>query len=105
VQVTPPACDPATAGSNASGVEAQLSAMFEWVRRETLVDVTINAIPAVVLAYFVALTAITPAWQVPSLTTAVAHFLTVFPFVVLVVATYVVARAVETDAQAVEGER
>lgn len=73
--------------------------MFEWVRRETLVDVTINAIPAVVLLYFVGLTLATDGWQEFTLTTAVAHFLTVFPFVVLVIATYVVARAVETDQQ------
>lgn len=73
--------------------------MFDWVRRETLVDVTINAIPVVILVVAVALTLTLPAWQGLSLTVAVAHFLTVFPIVVLVVATYVVARAVEADIQ------
>ena len=73
--------------------------MFEWVRRETLVDVTINLIPAVVLVYFVVLTATDPAWQTLSVTTFMAHSLTIFPLIVLLVATYVVARAVEADIQ------
>lgn len=71
--------------------------MLDWVTRDTLVDLTINAIPAVILVYFVALTLAHPAWQSRSLTVVTAHFLTVFPLAVLVVATYVVARAVEAD--------
>lgn len=71
--------------------------MLEWVRRETLVDVTINAIPVVILVVAVGLTLSRAPWRELSLTTAIAHFLTVFPILVLVIATYLVARAVESD--------
>lgn len=73
--------------------------MLEWVRRETLVDLTINAIPVVILVFFVGVTLSHPGWRGLSLTVAVAHALTIFPILVLVVATYVVARAVEGDIQ------
>lgn len=73
--------------------------MFDWVSRDALVDLTINVVPAIVLAYFFALTIALSTWRELSFTTLLAHGLTLFPLVVLWIATYVVARAVVADAE------
>lgn len=73
--------------------------MLDWVSRETLVDVTINAIPTVILVFFVAVTVFTAPWGWDPLAETFAHLLTVVPIVTLVIATYYVARAVELDAR------
>ena len=73
--------------------------MFDWVNREMLLDVSINAIPAVILAYFVFLTLVRSPWEGPLLVEVLTHTLTVFPLVLLVFATYYAARAIERDEQ------
>ena len=73
--------------------------MFDWVNRDVLLDISINVIPVVILAYFVALTLLRSPWDGPLLETVLTHTLTVFPILVLLAATYYVARAIERDAQ------
>lgn len=73
--------------------------MFEWVDRDVLVDVAINAVPVGILAYFVGVTLLWFPWEVDPLTYVLTHVLTLVPIVVLTFATYHVARAVERDAR------
>ena len=72
--------------------------MFEWVTRDVLVDVSINAVPVVILAYFVVVTLLWFPWDVRPLAYVLTHALTLVPVVVLPFATYYVSRAVERDA-------
>lgn len=72
--------------------------MLEWVSRETALDVSINAIPVAILAYFAVLFQIASPWSFDPLTVTLTHALTLFPLLVLVVATYLGARAIESDA-------
>lgn len=88
-----------TTGDTAYCVAREHTSMFEWVRRETAIDVFINVVPIILLAYFLVLTLTNVAWRGVSRTVVVAHFLTVFPILVLAIATYVVARAIESDIQ------
>lgn len=74
--------------------------MLEWVTRDLLVDVSINAVPVVILTYFVAVTLLWFPWDVRPLAYVLTHVLTVVPVVTLAFATYHVSRAVERDARA-----
>ena len=74
--------------------------MFEWVDRDVLVDVSINVVPLVILAYFVVVTLVGSPWQETTLAVVMTHVLTLVPIVTLAVATYYVARAIERDARA-----
>jgi len=66
----------------------------EWATRETLLDVTVNLIPMVILLFFVVFyTAFRP-WGWDPTIFVLMHFLTVFPFVLLALLTYVSARAI-----------
>lgn len=72
--------------------------MLGWASRATLLDVSINAVPVAILTYFSLLFGLGDAWGPNPLAVAFTHLLTLFPLVVLVVATYYVARAIERDA-------
>lgn len=72
--------------------------MLEWLSRETVVDVSINAVPVLILAYFAVLFEVASPWSFEPLSVVLTHTLTLFPLVVLVVATYFVARVIERDA-------
>lgn len=72
--------------------------VLEWVSRETVVDVSINAVPLFIIAYFTVLQAVASPWAFEPLMVFLTHSLTLFPFVVLAFATYYVARAIESDA-------
>lgn len=73
--------------------------MLEWANRGTLLDVSINAIPIVILAYFVGLVLLASPWRGPLLVEVLTHALTLVPVVVLAFVTYHVARAIERDAR------
>lgn len=73
--------------------------MLEWVDRDVLVDVAINAVPVVILAYFVVVLLVWFPWADDPLVLALTHTLTIVPIVTLVIATYYVSRAVERDAR------
>lgn len=70
--------------------------MLEWVDRDLLVDVSINAVPVVILAYFVVVSVRTLEQGVTR-TVVLSHVLTVLPVLVLAFATYHVARAIQFD--------
>ncbi|GAB3668385.1 DUF6684 family protein [Halopiger thermotolerans] len=72
--------------------------MLEWLSRETAIDASINAVPVVILAYFAVFFEIAETWSFDPLTVVLTHTLTLLPLVLLIVATYVVARVIERDA-------
>lgn len=72
--------------------------MLEWLSREAMVDISINAVPVAILAYFAVLFEIASPWSFDPLAVVLTHTLTLFPLVVLLFATYFVARAIESDA-------
>jgi hypothetical protein len=72
--------------------------MLDWVRRETLLDVSINAVPIVILLFLDLLFLAVYPWGRATLSELLTHVLTLFPIAVLAVATYLVARAIERDA-------
>lgn len=72
--------------------------MLEWLSRRTLVDVSINAVPVFILAYFAVLFEVGDQWAFRPLSIFLTHSLTLFPLVVLALATYYAARAIERDA-------
>ncbi|WP_049927109.1 DUF6684 family protein [Halopiger goleimassiliensis] len=71
--------------------------MLEWLSRETAVDASINAVPLVILAYFSLLFESASPWSFDPLPVLLTHTLTLFPLVLLLIATYVVARVIERD--------
>lgn len=72
--------------------------MLEWLSRETMTDVSINGAPVFILLYFAVLHAVGSPWEFRPVAVFFTYVLTLFPLVVLVVATYYVARAIERDA-------
>lgn len=72
--------------------------MLEWVSRETAVDVSINAVPIFILAYFTVLHGVESPWAFRPLAVFFMYTLTLFLLVLLAVATYYAARAIERDA-------
>lgn len=72
--------------------------MLDWLSRDTAVDASINAVPLVILAYFAALFEAASPWSFDPLPVVLTHTLTLFPLVLLLIATYVVARVIERDA-------
>ncbi len=72
--------------------------MLEWVRRETLLDVSINFIPIVILLFLDLLFLVVYPWQRGTIASVGTHLLTLFPILVLAFATYQVSRAIELDA-------
>ena len=72
--------------------------MLEWVRRETLLDVSINFIPIVILLLLDLLFLVVYPWQRGTVSSIGTHVLTLFPVVVLAFATYHASRAIELDA-------
>jgi uncharacterized membrane protein len=72
--------------------------VLEWLSRETLVDVSIHAVPVFILAYSTVLHGTGSPWEFRPLAVFFMYVLTLFPLVLLVAATYYVARAIERDA-------
>lgn len=76
----------------------QPSDMLEWVSRDTLLDVSINAVPVLIIAYFVVLVVARAPWTPDLLVEVATVVLHLVPLVLLPYATYHVARAIERDA-------
>lgn len=72
--------------------------MLDWLTRETVVDVSINAVPVLILGYFTVLHGVASPWEFRPLAVFFMYVLTLFPLVLLAVATYYAARAIERDA-------
>jgi len=83
-------------------VSSESDTKREWVTRETILDLTVNMIPMVMLLFFVVLTTVVNPWQWDPVMFSLMHFLTVFPFVLLGILTYVAARAIAGDEHAAE---
>jgi len=66
----------------------------DWATLETLLDVTVNLIPMGILLFFIALYTVFSPWEWDPAVFVLMHFLTVFPFVLLALLTYVSARAI-----------
>lgn len=59
--------------------------------RETLLDITVNVVPILILAFFFVLFVTWTPWTGEPLITLISHFLTLFPLVLLAIVTYVAA--------------
>jgi hypothetical protein len=66
----------------------------EWATLDTLLDVTVNLIPMGILLFFVGLYSVFRPWEWDPAIFVLMHFLTVFPFLLLALLTYVSARAI-----------
>ena len=75
-------------------VRADSGEQQDWANMDTLLDVTVNLIPMGILLFFIVLTTLFRPWGLDSSTFVLMHFLTVFPFVLLALLTYVSARAI-----------
>jgi hypothetical protein len=60
--------------------------------RETLLDITVNIVPLVILAFFTVLFGIWTPWSGEPLIFAMMHVLTIFPLLLLALLTYVAAQ-------------
>ncbi|WP_227356843.1 DUF6684 family protein [Haladaptatus salinisoli] len=59
--------------------------------RETLLDITVNVVPMLILLFFVVLFTVWTPWEGQPLIYAISHFLTIFPLLVLALLTWVAA--------------
>jgi len=75
--------------------------MFEWVDRDVVIDVSINIVPIVILAYFVLLALLWTPWPDDLLAVVMTHAMMLVPVLCLAFVTYYAAKAVERDARAV----
>jgi len=72
--------------------------MLDWLSRDTAVDASINAAPVLTLASFAILSEAASPWEFEPLPVVLTHTLTVFPLILLLLVTYIVARVIERDA-------
>jgi hypothetical protein len=68
-----------------------------YIDRETILDVTVNVIPVGILVFFVGLFLIANPWGLDPFVLALAHGLILFPGLLLLLLTYVSARAISRD--------
>lgn len=73
---------------------------FLDLTEETWLDLTVNIIPLAILAFMDAMFWIINPWSWDPLIVFFWHFLTIFPFLVLAVVTYLSGRVIQRD----EGE-
>lgn len=66
------------------------------VDRETVLDTLVNVVPMAILLFFVVLFLVLTPWGIDA-TFLVAHFLTIFPLVLLAILTYVSASVIARD--------
>lgn len=65
--------------------------------RETLLDLTVNVIPLVILGFFTLLFIVVNPWGWDPFVVVLTHFLTVFPLVLLALLSYLSGLAVQRD--------
>lgn len=74
--------------------------MATWeLTGETTLDLVVNWIPLAILLFFSALFVVVNPWGWDPFVIGIAHFLTLFPFVVLAVLSYVSGLYVQRDEQ------
>jgi hypothetical protein len=89
-------------GTHADAPEADEG--LDWIDRDTILDIVVNAIPMAILLFFIVLYTIVQPWGSDSLLYWIMHFLTVLPFVLLGILTYYAARAISRDEALLEHE-
>jgi ABC-type spermidine/putrescine transport system permease subunit II len=70
------------------------------IDRETVLDILVNIIPMVILGFFLVMFLINSPWGYDVGISTVAHLLTLIPFVLLGILTYLSARVISRDEQA-----
>lgn len=70
---------------------------WDWADRDTLLDITVNLVPVVILLFFIVFYTVVRPWEWDPLMFVVMHFLTAFPLVLVLLLTYVSARAISRD--------
>jgi len=69
-------------------VPSESGGWLSWLDRDTVLDVTVNLIPLVILAFFAVLYTLVQPWEFDPAMFVIMHFLTLFPFLLLVILTY-----------------
>lgn len=85
-------------------VPSESGGWLSWLDRETVLDVTVNLIPLVILAFFAVFYTVVYPWDSDPGMFVLMHFLTLFPFVMLVILTYFSAKVVSRDQRRLEAE-
>lgn len=65
--------------------------------RETLLDITVNVVPLLILLFFIVLFAVVQPWEWNAFIVFVSHGLMIIPFVLLALLTYVAARVIPSE--------
>lgn len=73
-----------------------------WFDRDTLLDITVNLIPMGILLFFVVLFTMFQPWDWNPFMFGLMHFLTVFPFLLLAILTYVSGKVISRDERRLE---
>ncbi|WP_262177239.1 DUF6684 family protein [Haloarcula laminariae] len=75
-------------------VRSDAGTQRDWADMETLLDVMVNLIPMGILLFFVGLYTVFQPWEWDPVMFVLMHFLTLFPFLLLALLTYVSAQAI-----------
>lgn len=70
---------------------------LDWADRETAFDILVNVVPLGILLFFIVLYTLIQPWGFDPFYFVVMHFLTVFPFIMLTLLTYVSAKMIGRD--------
>lgn len=70
---------------------------LEWFDRETLLDILVNLVPMVILLFFSVLYTVVQPWGFDPAQFGLMHFLTLFPFLLLGLLTYLSAKVISRD--------
>ncbi|SIR83992.1 hypothetical protein SAMN05421858_4086 [Haladaptatus litoreus] len=71
--------------------ESESDVVFD---RETLLDISVNIVPMVILLFFIVLFVVWTPWSGEPLISAMSHLLTIIPFVLLGLLTWIAAHYV-----------
>lgn len=77
---------------------------MERFDRETLLDLTVNVIPLVIILFFVVVFAVIAPFGFSAVDTTIQFALLLGPFVALAIITYYAGRAISRDEEKLEGE-
>jgi len=75
---------------------------LSWLDRETLLDLTVNFVPLVILLFFSVFYTVIYPWDADPARFALMHVLTLFPFLVLAILTYYAGKVVSRDERRLE---
>jgi hypothetical protein len=77
---------------------------MERFDRETLLDLTVNVIPLVIILFFVVVFAVVSPFGFSAVDTTIQYALLLGPFVALAILTYYAGKAISRDEEKLEGE-